>query len=145
MKNLIIDRPNWQTTRQRVVFGSMTAIFWALWIYLWLPILALVGWALGFKIAYYQMVIKDGYIGLLQLLGVYTAIIFCLGAALLAWAYYNYFRFRGVERRKARPPVSTDELSQRYQIAPEALDAWVHSRRLVMHHSPDGRVIGADL
>ena len=29
MIELIIDRPNWQTTRQRLVFGSMTAIFWA--------------------------------------------------------------------------------------------------------------------
>ncbi len=142
MKHLIIDRPSWQTTRQRLVFGSMTAVFWALWIYLWLPILALVGWALGFKIAYYQMIVKDGYIGLLELLGLYALVIFALGAALLAWAYYNYFRFRGVERRKPRPPVGIDDLSQRYLIAPEILHSWTSARRIVLHHSPDGRVIG---
>jgi biofilm PGA synthesis protein PgaD len=145
MKELIIDRPNWQTTRQRLVFGSMTAIFWALWIYLWLPLLALIGWALGFKIAYYQMVVKDGYLGLFHLLGLYATVILCLGGALLIWAYYNYFRFRGVERRKERPPVLIRDLSERYLIAPEVLDVWTHSRRLVMHHSADGQVTGADL
>jgi biofilm PGA synthesis protein PgaD len=145
MIELIIDRPNWQTTRQRLVFGSMTAIFWALWIYLWLPILALIGWSLGFKIAYYQMIVQSGYLGLIQLLGLYATVIFCLGASLLAWAYYNYFRFRGVERRKERPPVDDMELSQRYQIAPEVLAVWGRARRLVMHHSPDGRVMSAEL
>ena len=80
MKTLIIDRPGLQTARQRLLFGSMTIAFWALWIYLWLPILALIGWALGFKIAYYEMVVKNGYVGLLHLLGFYATIVLCLGA-----------------------------------------------------------------
>jgi biofilm PGA synthesis protein PgaD len=144
MNELIIDRPHWQTARQRIVFGSMTALFWAIWIYLWLPILAFVGWVLGVRIAYNQMVAMNGYVGLLHLLWFYSVIIFCLGASLLLWAYYNYFRFRGVERRKARPCVCAAERSGRYQIPPESRDRWMLSRRLVMHHSADGRLIGAD-
>ncbi|MGA2551109.1 MAG: poly-beta-1,6-N-acetyl-D-glucosamine biosynthesis protein PgaD [Burkholderiaceae bacterium] len=144
MKDLIIDQPQWQTAKQRVVFGSMTALFWALWIYLWLPVLAFIGWVLGFKIAYDQMIVRNGYVGLLNLLGLYSLIICCLGASLLFWAYYNYFRFRGVERRKARPGVTLLELSERYKIPPEELGHWKTARRLVVHHSAEGHITHAD-
>jgi biofilm PGA synthesis protein PgaD len=144
MTNLIIDKPHWQTRGQRVVFGSVTLVFWAVWIYLWLPILGFVGWLLGVRLAYDQMIIKGGYVGLLHLLGIYALIILALGASLLIWAYYNYFRFRGVDRRAARPPVSVINLSERYQFPAETLDRWITARRLVLHHNQEGRLIGAD-
>jgi biofilm PGA synthesis protein PgaD len=138
---LIIDRPGLQTARQRLLFGSMTVVFWALWIYLWLPILALIGWALGFKIAYYEMVVKNGYVGLLHLLGFYVTVIVCLGASLLIWAYYNLARFRGVMRRKSVPNSSSPGVAERYRIAPEDLALWKRERRLVLHHDADGRLV----
>src|SRR5271168_4628907 len=116
MKELIIDRPDLQTARQRVLFGSMTVFFWAIWIYLWLPILALIGWSLGLTIAYEQMVVLNGYAGLLHLLKFYLAVILCLGATLLFWAYYNFVRFRGVNRRTHAAIVGIPMLSQRYEI-----------------------------
>jgi biofilm PGA synthesis protein PgaD len=90
------------------------------------------------------MVVRNGYVELVHRLGFYTLIIFCLGASLLLWAYYNYFRFRGIERRKERPRVTIDELSEHYRIAAEELERWRRSRRLVIHHSADGRVEWAD-
>src|ERR1017187_7341901 len=50
MKDFIIDRPSLQTARQRLIYGSVTLGFWVLWIYLWLPIVGLIGWALGIRI-----------------------------------------------------------------------------------------------
>src|SRR5271166_4795502 len=141
MKALIIDRPGLQTARQRLFFGSMTIVFWALWIYLWLPILALIGWALGFKIAYYEMVVKNGYVGLVHLLGFYATVIASLGASLLIWAYYNLVRFRGVMRRKSVPTSLNPSVTQRYGIAAELLAQWHHERRLVLHHDADGKLI----
>jgi biofilm PGA synthesis protein PgaD len=144
MRDFIIDKPHWQTAKQRAVFGSVTVLFWAFWIYLWLPVLAAIGWLLGFKIAYREMVTKLGYVELVQQLGLYGFIVACLGGSLLIWAYYNYFRFRGVERRKERPRVTLEETSARYQIAPEELGRWTRAARLVIHHSADGRVIRAE-
>ncbi|HMD75532.1 MAG TPA: poly-beta-1,6-N-acetyl-D-glucosamine biosynthesis protein PgaD [Steroidobacteraceae bacterium] len=141
MKALIIDRPGLQTARQRLFFGSMTVVFWALWIYLWLPILAVIGWALGFKIAYYEMVVKNGYVGLLHLLGFYATVILCLGASLLLWAYYNLARFRGVMRRKSIPSSSSPSIAERYRVEPEVLAAWMRARRLVLHHDADGQLM----
>lgn len=141
---LIIDRPSMQTARQRLFFGSMTVVFWALWIYLWLPILALIGWALGFKIAYYEMVVKNGYVGLLHLLGFYVTVIACLGASLLIWAYYNLARFRGVERRKSVPNSPSPSIAERYRVEPELLAFWRRARRLVLHHDANGQLMPLD-
>ena len=131
--------------QQRVVFGSMTALFWALWIYLWLPVLAFIGWMLGLKIAYDEMVARSGYVDLVHQLGLYSFIIFCLGASLLIWAYYNYFRFHGTDRRKRRPQATLDELNKRYGIAPEELERWILARRLLVHHNAEGRILWAEL
>ena len=144
MKNLIIDRPQWQTTKQRVVFGSVTILFWALWIYLWLPILGFVGWLLGLKLAYYQMVELNGYVGLLHLMAIYGLVVLLLGGGLLAWAYYNYFRFRGIERRNARPVVKPVDVGARYGVRADVLEQWTQSRRLVLHHSNDRQLIDGE-
>jgi biofilm PGA synthesis protein PgaD len=63
---------------------------------------------------------------------------------LLIWAYYNYFRFRGVERRKHCKRVTVADLAARYQIAPEALDRWRQARRLVVHHDGRGQIVWAE-
>jgi biofilm PGA synthesis protein PgaD len=144
MRDFIIDKPQWQTAKQRAVFGSVTLLFWAFWIYLWLPVLAAVGWLLGFRIAYREMVERRGYVELVEQLGLYGFIVACLGGSLLLWAYYNYFRFRGVERRKERPPVTLEQTSARYQIELQELGRWTGAARLVIHHGVDGRVIRAD-
>jgi biofilm PGA synthesis protein PgaD len=144
MRDFIIDKPQWQTARQRAVFGTVTVLFWALWIYLWLPVLAIIGWLLGIKIAYREMVIKHGYVQLVQDLGLYALVILCLGGSLLLWAYYNYFRFRGVERRQERPRVTLEETGLRFQVEAGELRRWTLAPRLVMHHGADGRVIRAD-
>ena len=143
MKHLIIDRPTLQTSRQRLLFGSMTLVFWALWIYLWLPLLALVGWYLGVKITYTEMVVKNGFAGLLHLLGWYVAVISVMGASLLAWAYYNLARFREVRRRKRVEISAKLSPSERYGISAEVLAGWSREKRIVLLHDADGKLLGA--
>jgi biofilm PGA synthesis protein PgaD len=145
MKDLIIDKPNLQSKRQRVLFGSMTLVFWIIWIYLWLPLLALLGWAVGLKIAYYQMVVQDGLAGLLRLLAFYLTVIAVLGASLLLWAYYNFFRFRGVQRRKAFPVTPIGELGKHYQLPAGVLERWSKAQRLVLHHDAAGKLLVNDI
>jgi len=144
MKHLIIDKPQWQSTRQRVLFRSLTALFWVVWIYLWLPILTFSAWLLGVKTGYDEMVVHEGFLALARLVRLYVSTIALLGGALLAWAYYNYIRFRGVERRKAFPRVTVFELSRRYGIAPRMLEQWSYAQRLVVYHDTHGRVTWAD-
>jgi hypothetical protein len=53
------------------------------------PAMAFIGWMLGLRIAYDEMVARSGYVELVHQLGLYSFIIFCLGASLLIWAYYR--------------------------------------------------------
>ena len=141
MKQLIIDKPGLQSARQRVLYGSMTVLFWALWIYLWLPVLAVVGWVLGLRIAYFQMVVLNGYAGLLHLLRFYLTVIAGLGGSLLIWAYYNFFRFRGTNRRSHVPKVGVDETSRHYGIDPAVVAGWIDSRRVTLYHDANGKLL----
>jgi biofilm PGA synthesis protein PgaD len=144
MRELIINKPKWQRRRQRMLYGSLTALFWAAWVYLWMPALAFAGWILGVRIGYDEMVIRNGFSGVIGLAKLYSLIIALLGGALLAWAYYNYFRFRGIERRKAAPRVTLTNLSDRYGIDTRKLEKWSRAKRLVVHHNDHGRVVWAE-
>ena len=145
MTELIIDRPHWQTGRQRLVFGALTLLFWAIWIYIWMPLVALIGWALGVRTAYVQMVELRGYVGLVHVMWIYALVVVLLGGGLLIWAYYNYFRFRGVENRKARPAVDVHDLAAFHHMAPAQFGQWLEAKRLVIHHSAEGALVGAEL
>jgi biofilm PGA synthesis protein PgaD len=144
MKDVIIDRPSLQTARQHFIYGSLTLLFWVLWIYLWLPLLALAGWYLGFHLAYEEMVVKHGFDALKAMLVTYAIVVAYLGGSLLVWAYYNFFRFHGVERRVRRTPVSGADQAGYYQLDPAMLGRWVSARRLVVHHDAAGKIVSAD-
>jgi biofilm PGA synthesis protein PgaD len=141
MKDLIIDRPSLQTSRQRMLYGSMTLLFWGLWIYLWLPVLGLIGWALGIRIAYNVMVVKNGYLGVVNQLGWYLKIIGILGGSLLFWAYYNLVRFHGVKRRQQVAAPSGPTVHERYGLSALLLSGMRSSRRLEFQHDADGKLI----
>ena len=143
-KPLIIERSELQSKNQKIVYGVITLGFWALWLYLCLPLLSLLAWALGFNLLYKQMVLYGGYEGLLRVLGFYLLIIAILGGSLLLWAFYNYFRFRGMERRRASKAVDLDRKSTRLGLKPNHLMQWQKSKRLVIHYGPCCRIIGVE-
>ena len=111
---LIIERPDLQSRSQRLISTTLTAFFWALWLYLWLPVVALVGW--------------------------YAVCIVALAGSLIVWALYNIFRFRGRERRKARPLVRVGQVAEHVGVEPDTLLAWQRARILHVMHDEAGRI-----
>ena len=83
MKSPIIERSDLQSPRQRTLSGALTLAFWAFWFYLWLPVLALLAWALGVQQAFKYMVVLGGYHEVIRLLGLYSLIILLLGGGLV--------------------------------------------------------------
>lgn len=144
MKHLIIEHPEWQTLRQRTLYASITLVFWMAWGYLWTPLLTFAAWAFGLSKSYEHMVTLEGYRGLLRLFGLYLLVIAGMGGSLLAWAFYNYFRFRGIERRRQRPAVDSTMLGEHYHLDPALLANWQSSRRLVIHHDAFSNVMGVE-
>jgi len=140
LKSPIIERADLQTRGQRTLYGLLTVGFWMFWIYLWVPVLALLAWLLGVQQAYQYMVVLEGWVGLVQLLGFYALVIFLLGGALLLWAGYNILRFGGVEKRTAPLPVTAVEIGRHFGKDAKSVESWQSQRRLFVAHDEDGHI-----
>jgi biofilm PGA synthesis protein PgaD len=145
LKSPIIERSDLQSPRQRTLYGALTLAFWAFWIYLWVPVLALLAWSLGVQQAYQYMVVLGGYQEVIRLLGIYALVILLLGGALVLWAIYNIVRFRGVERRTAALPVTPAEIGRDFGQDPKSVTRWQQEQRLYVTHDETGRIARVEI
>ena len=144
-QTLVIDRPELQSPFQRVMFTSLTATFWFIWIYIWLPLFNLLAWVLGIKIFYDEMIIRDGLHSLLLLSGVYALVILALGGSLIAWGVYNWIRFAGIERRQHIPIVTITDTAHHFRVSVNALIQWQDARRMIVYVDDSGLVTHVDM
>ena len=144
MSDLIIDAPKLQTLRQRFAFSFLTFAFWVLWFYLWMPLVTLVAWALGFQIVYEHMVLLQGWQGLVRLLGIYALVVIGLGSIFIGWALYNNIRFRNKKRRGNPGKVAIDDMVHFYQVGDAMIRKSQRSKRVVVHFNPEGGVVKLD-
>ena len=140
LKSPLIERSDLQTPRQRTLYGALTLVFWAFWIYLWVPVIALLAWALGVEQAYKYMVVLGGYRDVINLLGIYSLIILLLGGGLVVWALYNIVRFRGIENRTSALPVTPAEIGRDFGQDPASVARWQSEQRLYVTHDEHGRI-----
>lgn len=140
LRSPLIERADLQSPRQRTLYGALTLAFWAFWIYLWVPVLALLAWALGVEQAYKYMVVFGGYRDVINLLGLYSLIILLLGGGLVLWAVYNILRFRNVEKRRAALPVTPLEIGEHFGQEPASVARWQSEQRLFVTHDETGRI-----
>lgn len=145
LKPPLIERPDLQSPRQRTLYGALTLAFWMFWFYLWLPVLALLAWALGVQQAYKYMVVLGGYVEVLRVVGMYALIIFLLGGALLLWANYNIMRYGSVEKRKAVVPITPEQISLYFGQDLQSVLLWRTKQRLCVSHDESGRVVNVEV
>jgi poly-beta-1,6-N-acetyl-D-glucosamine biosynthesis protein PgaD len=145
LKSPLIERSDLQSPRQRTLYGTLTLAFWVFWVYLWLPVLALLAWTLGVQQAYKYMIVLGGYHDVIKLLGIYTLIILLLGGALILWATYNIIRFRGVERRIAPVPVTPTEIARDFDQDRNSVARWQSEQRLYVTHDQEGNIARVEI
>jgi biofilm PGA synthesis protein PgaD len=141
----IIDRPDLQTLGHRTISGVLTTVFWAMWIYLWLPLLALFAWMVGIEEAYKYMVVLGGYKEVLRLLAIYTIVALLLGGALVVWATYNIQRYGKLPQRSGNRIPLVAEVARWFRQAPNAVESWRASKRMYVVHDADGNIARVDL
>ncbi|MCC6610124.1 MAG: poly-beta-1,6-N-acetyl-D-glucosamine biosynthesis protein PgaD [Burkholderiales bacterium] len=137
---LIIERPDLQAESQRWLYLFLTLAFWLFYLYLWLPLVTLAGWAFGLWRGYDVFFLHEGYRHLITILLWYAAGIGLFSAALIGWAVYNWIRFRGEQRRRHPRPVTLIEQANHYAVQPHALASWRRAKVLVVAHDPLGRI-----
>ncbi len=145
LKSPLIERPDLQSPRQRKLYGALTLVFWAFWVYLWVPLLALLAWSLGVQQAFKYMVVLGGYHEVLQVIGMYSLIVLLLGGGLVVWAAYNIFRFRGVERRTGSLPVTPAQIGRDFGQDPRSVALWQGEKRLCISHDAKGRIAQVEI
>jgi biofilm PGA synthesis protein PgaD len=123
----------------------LTFVFWAIWFYLWLPLLALIAWAAGLEQAYKYMIVLGGYEEVLGVLGIYTLIILLLGGSLVTWATYNILRYGNLEQRTTREAPTLEQVARYFRQGPVAVQAWRQNQRLRVTHDDDGAISAVEV
>ena len=142
---LIIDHPEWQTPKQRILLGSITLIFWMVWFYLWIPLISILAWVFGIKVFEYHMIELEGYKDLIALLGWYAAGVILLGGSLIAWATYNIQRFKQSTRRSSRLGVSVENQARHFQVDVKDVRVWRESQLIVVSHDENLQISEVNL
>lgn len=139
--DLIIENPALQSTGQKVLYGTLTVVFWAIWIYLWLPLITLAGWSFGLFRFMDIMVVRDGLTALRGVLMFYLFVVAVMGGSLILWALYNRIRFSGRERRTSRRDEhSSPHIARALGKRESVVLIWQNQKTLRVSHHPDGRI-----
>ncbi len=136
---ICIDAPDLLTAKQRARDTLMTAGMWGAYLYLWVPLISLAAWLLGFQFAYDVMVRAGGardLVRVLKMFGVAIALIFLV---VTVWSYSNRARYRGRNRRHAGPAVPDESLAEYFGVEEHALDRLRAERRVEIDFAADGR------
>lgn len=140
MNPLIIDRPDLQSWRHKLVSGLLTTTFWVVWIALWMPLVTLAGWVFFGEQMHFHMIRLEGYRAALDLALIYAVVIVALMSSLIVWAKYNHLRFRGVDRRKPRPGIAIEEIGRCVAASPGEVARWRSLRVMHVSHDEHGRI-----
>ncbi len=116
---LHIEAPELLSKRRRLTDALITGLMWALYSYLWAPLVSLVAWLLGAEFAYDVMVRAGGIHALKDVMWFYLVMLLCIFVVVTAWSLVNRLRFAGKDRRKARRVVTSAELAAYYSLDTE--------------------------
>jgi biofilm PGA synthesis protein PgaD len=140
--SLIIDRSATRSAWNRSSDWVLTAIVWALYLYMIRDAVTELGYLISESLNRTFVGIARspmmGTANVFDTLRLYGVIVLANAAVLIGWALYNQLRFRGRERRKARRLVTVDDLATLYQLPAEDISKWQTSRILKMRHNGDG-------
>jgi poly-beta-1,6-N-acetyl-D-glucosamine biosynthesis protein PgaD len=137
---LIISHPERQSGTQHTLFGALTVGIWALWIYLWLPLITGILWIVGIRWAYIQVFKGTRGISL-------WVVVWILGAVIVTvayWSSYNIIRYAGNTQRRRAKAVSKAVIGRKFGVTSDALYTLVHERRLNLYFDKRGELTRVD-
>jgi poly-beta-1,6-N-acetyl-D-glucosamine biosynthesis protein PgaD len=141
---LIMESPDLQTMRQRYSSSFITFFFWVIWIYLVHPLNSLIAWMLGGQFFYKNMILLDGWTGLMEKLPSYAVVLLIIAVVFFGWAFYNNARFYNRERRRTVMHVTDKTLSDFFNISESDVRTCKNSERLVIDFDDSGQIVSLE-
>lgn len=138
----IISHPEWQSKTQRLTSGTLTIIAWAIWIYLWLPIMTACLWIAGIHLTFVQLLRRPT---LNSLLFVSLIVLLC-SIVVAAWASYNYIRFARKSRRLKAETIHYEAIGEAFAVHDsETLCSLLQERRMNLYFDNVGALIRVEV
>jgi len=127
---------------QRVAEVTITALFWAAWLYLVMPLLSLLLWFAGIHFFVEEMIARGGYEALLGELKHYGLVILGIAVTISLWVLWNRQHYGRRNLRVHQPPaVELDELAHYVGLPPEDLRVLQDRRNLHVTFDEHDRLI----
>ncbi len=142
MTDLVINTPSMQSLWQRYSSIVFTFVFWIIWFFLWIPVVTGLAWYLGFDLVYFEMFEQEGYKVVLFDFFRFLMVVAFLGGALAIWAAYNYFRFRGKDRRKVQSPVPMKEMADFFEVEQALVERFQRVKSVSVSFDNAGKITG---
>ena len=137
---LHIDAPHLLSQRRRVGDTIATGLMWILYSYLWLPLVSLLAWLLGFEFAYDVMVRAGGVDALRQVLWWYGIVLASIFVAVAVWSMVNRRRFADHDRRQNGQGVSDTELAGYFALQQGELQKMRSARIMSLSFDATGSI-----
>lgn len=125
MKHLILDRRERLPLRRRALWGGVTGAGWALWAYLWWPLLGPGRAAALARSAAHLLGEARAHGGLL------------VGAVGLLLGWSGLQRWEARRRGAGSSAVSARQLAFSIRLSERELSGWQEARRVVVRHDED--------
>jgi biofilm PGA synthesis protein PgaD len=143
-KDVCIQAPELLTARERARDTVVTAAMWGLYLYLWVPLISLFAWVLGFELAYDIMMRAGGARDLGAILVVYAVIIGVIFIVVTAWSLTNRVRYRRQNRRQLGRSVSDAAIAGFFGVDPATLPTLRQARRVRLDFDSAGRPVAIE-
>jgi poly-beta-1,6-N-acetyl-D-glucosamine biosynthesis protein PgaD len=116
--------------RHRTRDAVLTMIMWGVYIYLWIPLITLGAWLVGFERFYEVLIVYGGVNMLMDMLDWYAVVIITIATIIVTWSGINYRRFHGKERRRSAGHTTAHDISEFFGIPEKEVNRLRMSRRL---------------
>jgi len=137
----LIQKPRQQPRLQRTAWGFVTLAFWGFYFYLWAPLVTLISWLLGGRMAWLQLYEYKQAIDPFIIIALPVMLV-CTAVLLIAWAEYNRMRFAGKERRTPHEDTTREEIARDLGASPELAAQLASGKAVTLHMDDHARPVG---
>ena len=109
------------TARQRAREAFITTALWALYGYLWLPLISLVAWYMGLDFAYEKVIQAGGPEELILLLLWFCIVCLVSLLVVVTWSGLQHSKYKGKGERRTTAPVLDLEAEREFWRIEESL------------------------
>lgn len=138
--DIFINAPALRGPHRRAGDQLLTLIMWAIYAYLWLPLISLLAWFIGIDLFYQEMVVNGGFEAFVELSTWYLIVIVLIVFMVGGWSASNYFRFHDKNRRQAQPQVSDPEIAAWFSLDEEKLGGIREADRALLIFDESGEI-----